>query len=197
MQEGFTNTIASRSGIQDCARPDAPAITIVMARGLAPSKREVVMGTGQNRRSWDEEVLDRLSAHAEAERSTLAEYAAAAEMVEAPDVRYLMQLILDDERRHHRIFDDMARAVRAAHEWRHQDSEVPSLTGGPLPESLKALTRRLLDVEQEDERELKALRRQLRPVADTTLWALLVDLVSLDTKKHERILEFIMDHADD
>jgi rubrerythrin len=154
------------------------------------------METVPDRRTWVDKVLARLGSHVEAEQNVLADYAAVAETVDAPDVRYLMRLILDDERRHHRIFQEMTRAVQAGLEGRHLEPEVPALTGRPLPEAVRALTRRLLAVEREDERELKSLRRQLRPVADTTLWALLVDLMALDTKKHERILGFIIDHTD-
>lgn len=148
-----------------------------------------------NGRTWNEKVVDQLSAHVDAERDVLAEYAAVAASIDAPDVRYLMQLILDDERRHHRFFRGMARAARAAQEWEHQEPKLPELTGRPLPEAVRATTRRMMVLERRDERELKALRRELRPVANTTLWALLVDLMILDTKKHERILGFIIDHA--
>lgn len=147
-------------------------------------------------RTWDESVLDRLADHVVAEREVLAEYEKAAESVEAPDVRYLIRLILDDERRHHRVFEEMARSVQGAQEWRQLEPQVPGLGRRPLPEEVRRLTEHLLAVEREDARELKALRRQLKPVADTTLWALLVDLMALDTEKHERILGFIADHAD-
>lgn len=154
------------------------------------------METMPERQTWDEEVSARLNAHIESERDVLAEYAAAVEKIDAPDVRYLIQLILDDERRHHRTLREIARAVRAAQEWHHRKPQIPDMNREALPEAMRTLTTRLLAVEREDERELKALRRQLQPVADTTLWALLVDLMALDTEKHERILGFIIDHAD-
>ena len=153
------------------------------------------MDTVSADRTWDESVLDRLTDHIAAEREVLAEYQKAAELVEAPDVRYLMRLILDDERRHHRIFEEMARAVQGAREWRQLEPKVPGLSAQPLPDDVRGLTEHLLAAEREDARQLKALRRQLKPVADTTLWALLIDLMALDTEKHERILEFITDHA--
>lgn len=154
------------------------------------------MGAITDQHTWDERLRDRLSAHVEAEREVLSEYASAVETIDAPDVRYLMQLILDDERRHHRIFEEMARSVQAAREWQDLEPQVPNLTGRPLSEEVRALTTRLLAAEREDERELKALRRELRSVADTTMWALLVDLMALDTQKHERILAFMLGHAD-
>ena len=159
------------------------------------AKMNAKMSMVPDGQTWDEDVLRRISAHVEAERDVLAEYARAIESIDAPDIRYLIQLILDDERRHHRIFQEIARAAQAAREWRNLEPKVPALTHRRLPEAVRALTSRLLTIERDDERELKALRRTLKPVADTTLWALLVDVMALDTKKHERILEFIAEHA--
>ena len=57
-------------------------------------------------------------------------------------------------------------------------------------------TRALLREEERDKKELRKLRRQLEPYADTTVWALLVDLMIHDTEKHARILRFILAHED-
>jgi len=51
-----------------------------------------------------------------------------------------------------------------------------------------------LAAEEKDRAELRRLRKQLKPFEETTLWALIVDLVLLDTEKHTRILRFISDH---
>ena len=56
-------------------------------------------------------------------------------------------------------------------------------------------TRRLLHQEEQDLCELKALRRDLRDVKDTTLWDLLVELMQRDTDKHIAILRFAHSHA--
>ena len=55
---------------------------------------------------------------------------------------------------------------------------------------------RVLDIELADIKELKRLRRRLDAYQDTTLWALLVDLMLLDTEKHVHILRFVASHAD-
>jgi hypothetical protein len=49
---------------------------------------------------------------------------------------------------------------------------------------VKAATHKLLDAERRDQSELKKLRKELKPFADTTLWALLVDIMLLETDKH-------------
>lgn len=145
--------------------------------------------------TWDAEVLDALTAHLRAEKELLADYARAAERATEPDVRYLLRLILDDEARHHRVFQEMANALRNARDWRRQEPRVPDRGQGGISAELRGLTERLLAAERTDRRELRALRRRLRPVADTTLWALLVDLMALDTEKHVRILESIAARA--
>jgi hypothetical protein len=61
-------------------------------------------------------------------------------------------------------------------------------------EALIAETRALLREEERDKKELRKLRRKLEPYEDTTVWALLVDLMIHDTEKHARILRFIVDH---
>lgn len=142
-------------------------------------------------RAWDDELLDLMRAHVEAERTLLSEYADAVLRIEEADVRYLMSLILEDESRHHRMFEDMVRALEGARTWKHMEPSVPERTTDPLGQDVQRITEQFLEAERDDRRELKKLRRKLSPVEDTTLWALLVDLMALDTEKHVRILETI------
>jgi len=146
--------------------------------------------------SWDQAVLDEMESHVESERDLLVEYARAAQEVEAPDLRFLINLILEDERRHHQLFQEMARALEGVRQWRTTEPAIPPLSHRPLPEEVRKLTDRFLAAERDDRRQLRALGRRLRPVADTTLWSLLVDLMLLDTEKHLHILGFIADHAE-
>ena len=56
-------------------------------------------------------------------------------------------------------------------------------------------TKKLLENEERDARELKQLQRELRDMKDTTLWSLLVDLMQRDTQKHIAILRFVRKHT--
>lgn len=141
--------------------------------------------------TWDAEILAALTSHVTAEKDLLADYARAAEEVSDPDVRYLLGLILEDEARHHRIFLEMANALRTVRGWQRVEPSVPDRSRGALTADVQELTGRLLAAERADMRELRELRRRLRPVSDTTLWPLLVDLMALDTEKHLRILKAI------
>ena len=111
---------------------------------------------------------------------------------EAPETRYLVLLILDDERRHHRLLVEMANAIAWGMSEHSPDPAVPDLTHKDAGNrDLAAHTKRLIDAEEQDRIELKRLRKRLRPFKDTTLWELIVDLMLLDTEKHVQILRAI------
>lgn len=139
-------------------------------------------------------LVDLIVRHGAEEGELLSTYASLAS--EAPDegVRYLVALILEDERRHHRLLAELSNAIAWGSSGRPQRSAVPRLTGeigGELLEQTKLLRKS----EQSDYRALRRIRRRLRPFSDTTLWVLVTDLMLLDTKKHETILRFIERHS--
>ena len=68
-------------------------------------------------------------------------------------------------------------------------------TGDPPDRALAEVTGCFLAAERADQKQLRALRSELRPFRDTSLWALLVELMEHDTAKHIRILSFIADHV--
>ena len=143
---------------------------------------------------WAQELVDQIRWHMDSERDVLTRYGELA--AEAPDehVRFLMNLILQDEIRHHQLFAEMADRLRSEIEQRG-DTGLPELTHSGHADLLKQQTAELLAVEREDIKELKRLRKELRKVADTEWWAVLVDVMESDNRKHIRLLEFIRDHA--
>jgi rubrerythrin len=147
--------------------------------------------TPQGASTWETEIWAQLSGHIESERDIMSGYAELAEQAEEPEVRYLIRLILDDEARHHRIFLELANALRGHIEWREIDPSVPDRSFRALPKEVIEKTKRFIAAEKTDASQLEKLHRNLRSVADTTLWSLLVELMELDTKKHLRILEYI------
>lgn len=146
---------------------------------------------------WEQRLYDRLHGHLDAERDILREYRELADDAEAaPAVRYLARLILDDEVRHHQAFQDLAESVRQMGELSDADEPIPTLRGLRTDaDRVVALAERLMEVEKEDDRELKALAKELKDVADTTLYGLLVDLMRHDTEKHLLILKFLRARA--
>jgi rubrerythrin len=147
---------------------------------------------------WAQELLDYLGDHMDKEREALRRYGALA--ADEPDdrIRYLLQMILEDEVRHHQLFAEIVNALRSELEQREQSPRVPSGRGvrrNGDHEALLKETEALLELEKDDVRVLRRLDRQLRAVADTSWWAVLLEVMVLDTKKHVRILETVRDLA--
>jgi hypothetical protein len=144
---------------------------------------------------WDESLLAHFQEHVEGEWELLESYAKFRD--EGPEhVRYLIDLILGDEARHHQMFRELVNRVRSDIDWREYGPKVPYITRDPAnTAALVEATDRFLAFENEDEKSLHRLQKELRPLRDSTLFSLLVELMELDTKKHIAILEFIRRHA--
>lgn len=140
---------------------------------------------------WELDLHEMLTSHVAAERSLLEAYMTAASTVDSKALSYLVNLLVEDEKRHHRTFMDLAASLKNDAELSPADPVVPRLdfdaaNAGQIVE----VTRRLLANEEDDLRELKRLKKTLRDVEETTLWSLLVDLMARDTEKHISILKF-------
>lgn len=145
---------------------------------------------------WEEELYTHLTTHLNNEIELLQAYRAAAAESGSAAFGYLVDIIMDDEMRHHRVFEELANALRSDVEMRPVEPAVPDLAGfGALPDKVVELTEQLLAREEQDAAELRHLRRQLRDVRDTTLWQVLVTMMELDTEKHAELLRFVRKHA--
>jgi hypothetical protein len=138
------------------------------------------------------ELVELLARHGEAEGAILNRYKRFAVEASAPETRYLVQLILDDERRHHRLMVEMANALAWGISRESPYPAVPDVTHKDAGNrALTEETQHLLKSEEQDRLDLKDLRKRLRPFRDTTMWELLVDIMLMDTDKHIRILGII------
>jgi ferritin len=145
---------------------------------------------------WEDELYEHLTSHVDNERGLLEAYQSASAESGSAAFQYLAALIMEDEIRHHRRFQELASALRTDAEFRHEEPAIPRLDRwGAHPEKVVELTERLLQQERSDSRELKRLEKELRDLKDTTLWQLLVKLMEADTDKHIEILNFVKDHA--
>jgi rubrerythrin len=136
------------------------------------------------------ELVELIVRHGAEEGELLATYEELS--AEAPDesVRYLTALILEDERRHHRLLAELANTIAWGPTSEPEHAAIPRLPGN-ISGALLEQTKRLRLSEQADYRALRRIRRKLRPFADTTLWVLIIDLMLLDTKKHATMLRFL------
>jgi len=138
---------------------------------------------------WWATVIHEFRAHVREETGFLDAYEALVAGSEDESVRFLLELIVADEHRHHDLFSSMAEASVGA------DDALPAAPR-ITPEAARQLlepTTRFLEAEHEETRKLAALRRELKPVRTDTLWPLLVELMEFDTAKHVRILEYLRD----
>jgi hypothetical protein len=159
------------------------------------SRSHEIVGT----REWEQDIYQHVAAHGQLEGEILDEYKELADDEEtSPAFSYLARMILDDEVRHHRIFDELAETFRQMGADTPDRSPIPSLRGFHADRiRIQRVTERLLEVERDDERELKDLAKRLRVFDKTTLWGLLIELMLDDTMKHIKILKFIRDRSKD
>jgi rubrerythrin len=140
---------------------------------------------------WDEELLAQFDEHVSGELDLLEAYMGFRDS--GPEhIRYLVEMILEDEARHHQTFRELVNRLRSDIDFRDYEPKVPYLRRDPATsEALIEATERFLAFERADEKSLRQLQKELRPVRDTTLFSLLVELMELDTKKHIAILDFV------
>jgi rubrerythrin len=147
--------------------------------------------------AWERDLYAHLTSHVEGERELLQEYRSAAQTSPSKALNYLVNLLIEDEIRHHRIFTELADSLKTDALLVGKDPTIPYLDFDHVAnsEAVLDLTDQLLRREQEDAKELKRLAHELRDVKDTTLWSLLVDLMQRDTRKHIVILRFAKKHT--
>src|SRR5271165_6831634 len=142
--------------------------------------------------AWARDLHAHLTTHVEIERGMLEEYRAAAETSSSKAFQYLVNLLIEDEIRHHRIFLELADSLETMSLRPLEDPEIPYLDfNRSNSQAISDLTEKLLEKEQQDTVELKRFQRELRDVKDTSIWGLLVDLMERDTQKHIAILRFV------
>ena len=142
---------------------------------------------------WEQNIYSQLKSHLSEEVSLLSEYATAAESTTSRAFAYVVGLLMEDERQHHRLMEDLISALEHDAEFRPGSPKIPYLDLDRDNRALvKASTQTLLQREREDAKSLKRLSKELRGVADCTLWSLLVSNMRRDTDKHISVLKFVL-----
>ena len=116
------------------------------------SRRHPAVGT----REWELDIYRHMAGHGQVEGEILDEYQKLADDEEIPPAfAYLARIILEDEVRHHRIFDELAENVLQMVEGSDDPSPIPSLLGFHADRvHIQRLTERRLEYERDDEREV-------------------------------------------
>ena len=154
--------------------------------------------TDMTNESWagpsatDRTIYAHLTNHIATERGLLEEYSDIADRTESRAFRYLVNLLIEDEIRHHTIFSEIAESVETIALMKAREPAVPLIDFVRTDrDAVLDATERLLEHEREDARELKRLQRELRDTKDDSLNGLLVELMQRDTQKHIAILRFV------
>jgi len=137
-------------------------------------------------------LLEAVERHANAEQDALAEYAFVAEASADPVVALVMQLILEDEERHHGLLRRIEATLRDALNWTHSPSALPiaAIPQQPVARDLVAITRGLVDEERSGARMMRELAHGEKGI-DMGLHSLLLEMMAMDSEKHARLLQFV------
>jgi len=122
-----------------------------------------------------------LDQHVETESGIMDEYRKLAGPIESGPARFLIDIIIHDEERHHGLLRMMAKYLRIKN---RRDKALPWVID---PVELARHMRKL----QEHERETIAACRELKqqtPPDESEFFGALLDTLILDSEKHERLL---------
>lgn len=136
---------------------------------------------------WAFDILDRLSAHTHRSASLRSRYDELLLSAD-PASRYLIQLLLDDERRHSQLTVGLALAVTG------DESALPDIAL-IRDSALSQAVHQLREAEEHDREVLRDLHTELSHLTDTSLWQLVVELLLDDANRRVRILRFVEQHA--
>ena len=155
---------------------------------LAPNMIQPAKANGSD----VEKLMAAFAAHEVRERDALSDYHENAKSHENPLVRFLLQLIISDEEKHHDIIRRLLTSLEADLEWNSRAKNIPAL--GKLKEEdrrdLLKLTDSLIAEEKQGIADYKALLKSTKGYYNGLL-ELMVETVIHDSKKHLMILRFL------
>jgi len=149
-------------------------------------------------------LLDAVERHATAEQDSLAQYEYLRTASGDPVIALVMQLILEDEERHHGLLKRIEATLRDALEWTHSPAALPTPASPqqPVASELAETTNALIKEERTGARYLRDLAHRQKDV-NSGLQSLLIEMMAMDSEKHARLLQFVHDrlarrpHAED
>ncbi len=138
-----------------------------------------------------EKLLQEFESHDASEGEFIRAYKEIADKSKDKLVKFLLQLIVTDEERHHAVMHAMAATLRGSINWTETKNSIPTL--GDLSEDkekLIKLTADFIKFEKEGIKESKKLLKTTKGYYQG-LFDLLVTTMIHDSQKHVEILEFL------
>jgi hypothetical protein len=148
--------------------------------------------------STTEDLLSVLNAHVDGESEHIEAYRRLSHTIEDPIVKLLMDLIVEDEQRHHELMLRMAARLRDDLETTHSAYALPY---APSPHNGRL--RAFAAIVEEHARDERHGVRELRRLADDAgliydgLFRLILETMADDSAKHERVMRFVLQRIAD
>lgn len=139
-------------------------------------------------------LLDAVERHATAEQDALAQYEYLRNASDDPVIALVVQLILDDEARHHGLLKRIEATLRDAIEWSHSPAALPVTVHlqGPGTAKLVETATQLIKEEHSGAHYLRDLANRDRD-ASAGLQSVLIEMMAMDSEKHAHLLQFVHD----
>ncbi len=131
--------------------------------------------------------------HVESEEASLAEYRRLHDETEDPAIESLMGLVLDDEQHHHAMFRRMAEQFEYEMGPTRKGATLPTAppkAGVDADPVSIAKVKKLARLEALGAKRLRQIAKQ-NPELHAGLFALLLETMMMDSKKHEHILKYV------
>ncbi len=111
------------------------------------------------------------------------------EATDSNALAYVVHLLIDDERRHHRLFQDLAASLKHEAEFHSGEPAIPRVDFTLINGSaVRDQTDELIDRERADLKELKKLQKDIRDLKDTDALVVARRVDQRDTDKHIAML---------
>lgn len=139
-------------------------------------------------------ILDAVKRHAMAEEDSLSQYRYIATASGDPIVALVMELILQDEERHHTLLQRIEASLRDALNWTHSPHSLPlpEIPGQAPGKDLFEATGALIQEEHTGARYLRELAHDEKKIG-AGLHSVLLEMMAMDSEKHARLLQFVRD----
>jgi len=165
-------------------------IGILMAGGNAAYGPEMA-GQGSTEISEVERLTNEFQAHESQEGRFIGRYKEIAEKSNNPLVKFLLQLIVSDEEKHHAVTHAIVSTLKGSLTWTRPEDAVTGLYNlGEGKEELLRLTKDFIKLEKEGITEYKKLIKNSKHYYQG-LFVLLLDAMIYDSEKHVEILDFL------